>query len=354
MRYQLVILIISSFFLQGCQPTFQAESSEDGSLLVLGTKKQCAPDQHPDNLRDTCEPNSISCPVTKGHGVSVWSGNSYGACGVQSCDLGFEKVGDQCLAASPGATPTPSPTPTTGLRDFTSDRNKFFGASRCAQAGLQLCEDFEAGTVSNAWSISGSVVVEGGMSARGTKAMHIHKVGNGSAYIKEKVTFPARNNTYYGRVFVNFQSIPKAPMTSGHWTILAATGTGVSGEVRFGSWFHNNLSYFGVGTDGPTGDWTQSDNDPAGAPRSIPLNEWVCIEWMHKGDTSDTKVWWDGVEHPSMATSLTKHGGNSSQFKLPTFNSLWIGWSEYQTSTQTFDLWIDEIGIDSERIGCVQ
>src|SRR5271165_5595584 len=31
-----------------------------------------------------------------------------------------------------------------GGRDYSADRSKFFGASRCATAGVQLCEDFES------------------------------------------------------------------------------------------------------------------------------------------------------------------------------------------------------------------
>jgi hypothetical protein len=81
----------------------------------------------------------------------------------------------------------------------------------------------------------------------------------------------------------------------------------------------------------------------------------MCIEWMHKGDTNETRFWWDGVEHPSLYTQpSTPHQGNPSQpFILPQFNNVWLGWQEYQTVTQTFELWLDEIAIDKDRIGCV-
>jgi hypothetical protein len=47
------------------------------------------------------------------------------------------------------------------------------------------------------------------------------------------------------------------------------------------------------------------------------------------------------------------HGGNSNPYTLPTFTNVWMGWQEDQTSTETFEMWIDEIAIDKERIGCV-
>jgi hypothetical protein len=64
----------------------------------------------------------------------------------------------------------------------------------------------------------------------------------------------------------------------------------------------------------------------------------------------------DGVEHPSLATSPTvMHGANSDvQYLLPQFNALWLGWWLYQTGPMPdhYDIWLDEIAIDSARIGC--
>ncbi len=245
-------------------------------------------------------------------------------------------------------------------RDFSTDRTKFFGSSRCTQAGVQLCEDFESGAINKAlWSVQGTApVVDGLQHARGNSALHITQPGNGLSYIKETKTFPAMNDTYWGRIFVFFKTLPAAPLTYAHWTFVAASGTGVSGEIRLSGQFQNTANFFGVGTDNRvddagTGDWTNSDRDPPKAPVAVPLNQWLCIEWLHKGDTNETRFFWDGVEHPSLYTSATMHGGNANPFLLPKFTNVWIGWQEYQTTTEPFELWIDEIAIDSQRIGCV-
>jgi hypothetical protein len=44
---------------------------------------------------------------------------------------------------------------------------------------------------------------------------------------------------------------------------------------------------------------------------------------MHKGDTNETRFWWDGVEHPSLATTRdVKRGGNGRvKYELPTFGA---------------------------------
>jgi hypothetical protein len=250
-----------------------------------------------------------------------------------------------------------------GGRDLSTDRALFLGASRCAQAKVQLCEDFESGTLDAAtWTTrGGKPVIDGLQHARGGKALHVTVVGAGLSGISEKKTFPAVDNTYYGRAFVYFKSLPviNGTYTYSHWTMLAASGTQVSGEIRVGGQLQG-ANHWGIGTDNRTdvngtGDWTNSDRDPNGKPLAVPTDTWMCIEWMHKGSTNETGFWWDGVEHPSLHTvPTTPHGGNKTEpYLLPQFTSVWLGWQEYQPTTETFELWLDEIAIDKDRIGCV-
>jgi hypothetical protein len=238
---------------------------------------------------------------------------------------------------------------------------KFFGASRCAQANVQLCEDFESGKLDTmTWSVVGTMpVVDGVQAARSSKALHITKTDNGASYIKETKTFPEPNNTYWGRMFVWFKALPTtASMNYAHWTFIAASGTKVSGEIRLSGQLQNGKNLFGVGTDNRvddagTGDWTNSDKDPNNMPLAVPTDSWLCIEWMHKGDTNDTRFYWDAIEHPSLHTTSSMHGGNMNPYILPQFTNVWLGWDEYQPSTEPFEMWIDEIAIDHDRIGCI-
>jgi hypothetical protein len=132
-------------------------------------------------------------------------------------------------------------------------------------------------------------------------------------------------------------------------------GDGNDSEIRVGGQFNPQVdkNLFGVGTDGgPTGDWTNLDGDDGAKP--VPVQTWVCLEWMHKGDTSETKFWWDGVEHPSLATTESMHGGSDDPYTLPDFKSIWFGWWLYQEDPvpDHYDVWIDEIAVDYARIGC--
>jgi hypothetical protein len=288
-----------------------------------------------------------------------------GVAGGGSAGTGTAGSGGGSAGSATGGNADAGSAGATSGRDLSTDRTTFFGASRCAQANVQLCEDFESGVLdTGTWTTIGGAkpVIDGVQKARGAKALHFTVMGSGQSAIRESKTFPAPNNTYYGRAFVYFASLP-TPMTGftySHWTLIAATGSQVSGEIRVSGQMQNGMSYWGVGTDNRvdpngTGDWTNSDSDPNGKPSAVPSGRWLCIEWMHKGDTNETRFWWDGVEHPSLYTMPnTPHGGNKTEpFILPQFKNVWLGWAEYQPTMEPFELWLDEIAIDKDRIGCV-
>jgi hypothetical protein len=286
----------------------------------------------------------------------------------QACVLtwieSLSKPTDAGADALPDVVIPPQDASDSGLvgRDLTTDTSKFGlgGPSLCGGAKVQLCEDFESGQLdTNTWKVTGTApTIDGVQKARGQKALHIKQSGSGASYIRETKTFPATNNTYFGRAYVYFATLAGPPMSYAHWTFIAASGTQVSGEIRVSGQFQNGNNLFGVGTDNRvddagTGDWTTSDTDPNKTPKAVPTNQWLCIEWMHKGDTNETRFYWDAVEHPSLYTTSSKNGGNGNPYILPNFTNVWLGWQEYQTSTINFEMWLDEIAIDPSRIGCV-
>ena len=253
-----------------------------------------------------------------------------------------------------------------GGRNLTANRDLFLGASRCAQAGVMLCEDFESGTLDPAtWTVAllgagTAPTIDTMQAARGTHALHITTTGGParSAISEVKTFMNAVNDTYFGRAFFYFKTIPTPPVQAfSHFDLVAAIGTGMRGETKVFSMTKNNQQVFGVGTDGMgdmgVGEWSLYDNDPAGAPKPVPTGQWVCLEWEHNGDLKETHFWWDGVAHPSLDTSTIKNGTGGKPYVLPKYNQVFIGWHEWQNSTVKAELWVDEIAIDKERIGCV-
>jgi hypothetical protein len=245
-------------------------------------------------------------------------------------------------------------------RDYDDDRSKFFGDPHCDVPDLLLCDSFEDGAIDMAvWQPQGNVSIDNSKAARGSGSLHVHAEQNGWSGLHETVTFPAPNNTYYGRMFVWIDAVPIAPDWS-HWTLVGAAGSGDTSEIRVGGQYNPfaGMNLFGIGTDGgPTGDWTNLDDDPPGAPMAVVVQDWVCLEWMHDGANDETRFWWDAVEHPSLATTaMTEHGGNSGvPYVMPEFETLWVGWWLYQggPTPDHYDVWIDEVAIDAIRIGCI-
>jgi hypothetical protein len=216
------------------------------------------------------------------------------------------------------------------------------GPSRCATAGVALCEGFENGLSSTLWTTrqsgDGTVTVDDLHAARGSKALHVKTAsGNGFAYITEKMSFPAPANILYGRMFVWFED---DLTTDGHFSLAEGAGTGTAGVIRFGG----QNKFFGVGTDGgASGDWTDKDN------RLIPFRTWICAEFQFKGDTNEFHAWWDDVERTALHRGPSQHAG----FTMPQFNSLWFGYWMYNM-IEPQELWIDEIAVDFSPIGCAR
>ena len=215
------------------------------------------------------------------------------------------------------------------------------GPSRCASAGVPFCESFENGLDSATWTTTRNgdttIAVDDMRSARGSKALHIKTTAGDFAYITEKKSFPATNNVLYGRMYVWFED---ALTTDGHFSLAEGAGTGTPAVVRFGGQFKQ----FGVGTDaGSSGDWTDKDNKP------IPTKTWICAEFEFKGDTHEFRVWWDDQERVALQTGPTKH----ATFTMPKFDKLWFGWWMYNMK-EPQELWIDEIAVDYQPIGCAK
>jgi hypothetical protein len=227
-----------------------------------------------------------------------------------------------------------------------------------------LCDDFESGTLDAAtWkNYQAAPTIDATLGARGSKSLHMKTAATGGSGIQTTKIFPRMGGLYYGRMFIRFSALPTSPEYA-HWTIVGSNPMGGSnngGELRVGGQLEGGKEKFGVGTDhGPTGDWTNLDRDPsANAVRAVPTNEWLCVEWMVDSAKELTKFWWDGVEHPSLATTRdVSHGGNSGvKYDLPDIGSVWVGFENYNQGKtmqpSSYDVWIDEVALDAQRIGC--
>jgi hypothetical protein len=189
----------------------------------------------------------------------------------------------------------------------------------------------------------GTIEVVSTMAKRGMKSLHIRTPASPSeTYLRETKTFPANGNAFYGRLFFNFDRRPAAFV---HWNAVEGRGVGNNNRIRFGGianmtfghWFLFNVQRLGaeeIGID-------DNPNPP------LPARTWICMEWMFAGGSNEARLWWDGVERPKLHVM-----GLAPQFAMPVFRELFIGWAIYQNIEAGFEVWIDEIAIDAQKIGC--
>lgn len=235
--------------------------------------------------------------------------------------------------------------------------------SLCAGSELLFCESFEAATLDDdLWQpMQAAPSVDDTRAARGEHSLHVHTSATSASGIRTSAFLSATDGHYYGRMFVYFDALPTSPQWA-HWTIVGANPVQSSddrSEIRVGGQHDGSIERFGVGTDGgPTGDWTNLDEDPVDGERAVPLRRWLCIEWLHDWANDETRFYLDGEEHLSLRTTTeVKHGGNSGvPYEIPELGSVWVGFWNYNqgkpVTPDVFDVWIDEVAFDDERIGC--
>jgi hypothetical protein len=261
-----------------------------------------------------------------------------------------------------GSAPVDAPRPAIdagGPRDAAGEavRDSAVAADTAVAGGcpFQLCEDFETvadgalpdpATWQRAGFASGTMEVVSNMAMRGRKSLHIKTPAAPSeTFLRETRTFPAMGNAFYGRLFFYVDRKPNAFV---HWGVVEARGTGNNNRIRYGgianggppvgnNWFLFNIQRLGANETG-----LDDDANPI-----IPPRTWVCMEWTFNGATNEARLWWDGTERPKVHWK-----GTDPQFAMPMFREVNIGWALYQNIEAGYEVWIDAIAIDSQKIGC--
>ena len=270
---------------------------------------------------------------------------------------------------------SPNPLPTADPNDpLSTDSRTFYGMPRCANANVAVCDSFEpveagdgqaAALDSNTWAVEVSsqealVELDSSRAARGQGAVHVHAPAHGyqHAMLVHKKLFPVADNTFFGRAFVYLQGA--APQD--HFTLISASGTlpsaGAPTYVRYGGEFglleanyvgNGQVQHAGVAM----GDGTWADTTP------VPTGRWACMEWQFKGDTNEMHFWVDGVDVPRLAViGQSNECCRGQVWNAPPYDRIALGWEMYGTAKDStidaYDLWLDEIALDTQRIGCAR
>ena len=230
------------------------------------------------------------------------------------------------------------------------------GTSKCAGSKYLLCESFEdtaVGAIPTGWTrqVTGNdntlVAVDDKESARGSHALKMGAVANGPRRIVHPATtFGA---AHWGRIFYKIQT--PAPKISGY---LHSTMVALVGNNPMGSGTQENRVVDTV--EDPSGKnqflynvQPQGNEYGTGSPYDYMYdNAWHCAEWHVDAAAQSYHFYLDGNELTKIALmgDITKTG-------LPQmFQSIEVGWYNYQSAPPGFVAWIDEVAVDTARIGC--
>lgn len=83
-----------------------------------------------------------------------------------------------------------------------------------------------------------------------------------------------------------------------------------------------------------------------GAQGKVPVGAWSCVEWEMDASTNAINVWTDGASQ----VMWTPQGQASW---VSAFKAVEVGFAKYSDTATGFDVWIDDVALDTQRIGCL-
>jgi hypothetical protein len=219
----------------------------------------------------------------------------------------------------------------------------------CADAGALLCEDFENGLNAAKWSTTNQLataVVDGTQHHRGASALHLNAPAlttDGSAVnvaANIRHTEAMLPSTVFVRAFVMFSA---AQPQSVEQFFLAQQ----SASPYYGLQLELDQ---GTGDYAMT-DWSVTPNFYQVSTVGAAAASWTCVEWEldppASGSTmTNSDLWVNDAEVPSLHITNTP---------MTDLEVLGFGIGFYQvTSLPAYDLWIDDIYVDTSRVGCTK
>ena len=215
-------------------------------------------------------------------------------------------------------------------------------------------ETYESGAV---------IVVDSTHAFSGRQAMHILTPANaakrrGYVAIHLKGPLPQLQSAMYGRLMAWLDEAPEGPLPM-HWTLLQ--GEGRSADDRY-----NSIYRLGLQQQGGTQLMANFETTPPvktncmqQSTRTLPVRRWACVEWHMAVASNELQFWIDGkpIAHvkgrAASATACAGHDLDDRWLAPPRFDSLYIGFERYGDTDNDQNLWIDDVALGRERIGCL-
>jgi hypothetical protein len=228
----------------------------------------------------------------------------------------------------------------------------------CAGKQYVLCESFEStaeGAIPDGWSKSGTIGVASDQAARGQHSLKVGNAESGERRIRRSAT--AFGSNHWGRLFYRVAlPVPTVnPSKNGGNTVIHSTLVGLNADRPSGggtaeyrvldtimntSKKHNYIYNVQTSNAGEFGHETAYTYDYK--------DSWTCAEWHVDNAAKNYSLYIDGVEISGVAVANDQPRG-----EIPaSFLELRLGWYNYQAGDGGFTAWIDELAVNTARIGC--
>ena len=229
----------------------------------------------------------------------------------------------------------------------------------CGNSSATFCDDFDSatGTTPQApWKTQtngGTVAISTTRAFSGDKSVALTTtVGSGKTALitLANPTLPLPGNHMFGRMMM---WLDEAPANSTHWNNIEASGAvegqGFNANYRYGGQ-HSAGLMANYDTSGKKSDcWRHSKT-------KIPAKRWACVEWEFDGPKNTMHFWLDGEALEDITVVETGDGciahETDDTWIAPTFSTLRLGWQHYQSLSNEIHMWVDDVALDDQRVGC--
>jgi hypothetical protein len=245
----------------------------------------------------------------------------------------------------------------------TADAGSDAGLGDCT--GRLLCDDFEGyavgGPPGGPWAVStnaATLVVDDARAASGTHAIHIVTGDASGTYRRAFLSvegapfFPLPHDEMWGRLRIYAVTLPGLGAAV-HWTNVQAEGpipsmSGVTALYRYGG-MNDDRWIANYETSGASSDcWRNSAT-------AMQAGRWVCMEWHFASETNTMELFVDGARIDDAAIAGRGDGCVSPSWTSDWLGGSWttlrVGWEHYQT-TDSHEVFVDDVAMDTARIGC--
>ncbi|MDP9148805.1 MAG: hypothetical protein M3O36_02525, partial [Myxococcota bacterium] len=266
--------------------------------------------------------------------------------------------GTRSGSASADGAPTGSPDVAAPTDGDAVDAGPVLTSGDGATAGCPgvFCEDFEKGVLDPAiWTTKVTMgaatplqpppVVQMAKAAHGKYALQVHSdPGKGAAYDFVITNKPKIPGHHFGRAY--FNATPKPP--GAHTEFLYA---GTAGFPQ--------LKYLEVASNGAAWQLTFVDLLPGGGESyasggTVPVSRWACVEWEFADTPDQASVFVDGKAVADFTRPSIDYKGATTGL-VGGFTDFGFGYYSWHPNTApyAFDLYYDDIVLDTKRIGCL-